>query len=144
MPGIVKQIAAFSRSSPKPRPQFSCCHAVTLQAKSPHVGKVALSPAFRNRYDVVRIPQRFPALFRQPPLSQEFPPRREIQPTHVTPQRNGIHRACRADSGIARQHALAQVAWIGAEFPLVNACVRTKRAAPRRSFGAAPPAQGPA
>ncbi len=114
---------------------------MALQAKCPHVGKVALSPTFRNRYDVVGIPKRLPAFFAKPPFFEKSASCREVQPAHVSPKRHRVCAAFGADSAIALQNFFAQIAGVGSEFPLVNAGTGTKRPTARRSFRAAPAAQ---
>jgi hypothetical protein len=102
----VTHSTVYSGNSPRfvarePCPQCRGRRPMTSEAKSPHIGEIALSPAFRHGYDVVRIPKRFPASLPQSPLFQKLSSGCEIQASHVTAQRHGIYPALRTHSGIA-------------------------------------------
>ena len=64
-----------------------------------HVGEIALPAAFRDRQDVIGVPERFPAAFAEPPGFEELFARRVIELAQIAPQRDGVRfrkrRRCR-------------------------------------------------
>jgi hypothetical protein len=76
---------------------------VTLEAKGPHVGEVALAAAFHYRHDVVGVPQIAAAA----PIFFELPASAVIELALVTTQRFGVDAALPTHSAIAREHMLA-------------------------------------
>jgi hypothetical protein len=113
---------------------------MALQAKRTHIGEIALPAALRDRHDVIRIPERFPAALDKSPLLKKFPPGCEIKTSHIAAQRNRVHAALRANAAVARQDLFAQIAGIGPESPIVDTGIGAKCATPGRRFGPAPTA----
>src|SRR5579863_9479880 len=92
---------ACLRNSFQAHPERCCRLAMTQEAEGTHVRKIALSAAFRDWHDMVRIPQRFPAAFAQPPLFQKPAAGRIVEFAHISPQGFGVDAAVRADAFVA-------------------------------------------
>ena len=114
-PGGAVRLQAFTEQG--------CYGAVALEAERAHVGEIALAAAFRYRDDVVRVPERFPALFRESPFPEKFSPRHVVQAAHFFSKLSGIDSASGADAGVTLENLFAEITGIGAQLPLMNAGV---------------------
>jgi hypothetical protein len=112
---------------------------VAPEAKSPEIGKIALTPSFGHRKDMVRIPEAFSLGIHVKLALQCFPflQRNQLKPAV---ELNGIQTADRADASIAPKHLFAQIAGIRSQTPLVNAAVVAESPSALRHFNLAPSA----
>lgn len=128
---------------PQPDSQRIGYISMAGEAECAQVGQIAFAAAFADRQNVVGVPKTFPAdRFQTPIVEHDFSVRtaRMFQP----PKRfDRIDFAKRAASSIARVDALAKIAGVGSQAPLVHAPAGTKRAAAPWNFDRAPSAQRP-
>ena len=117
---------------------------MTEQAKSAEISKVAFSPTFHNRQNVIGIPQRLAGEPLKPPFSQKPQPVGPARAAQLRVGKTSVDSADCADAPVPLQNLLAKVARVGAEAPFVNAPIRAERETPRRDFETAPAAEGPA
>lgn len=94
--------------------------AMTTDAESPDVLQVALASTFRDRNDVVGIPETPAAVVCGPMLEQETAIRATRTP-ELTHGRKGVDSAGSADAAIAQQNLFAKIAGLGAQLPFVHA-----------------------
>src|SRR4051794_14715264 len=115
---------------------------MAFQAESTKVGQVALTAAFRDRNNVVGVPDRFPG----PDLpfihckaacsASQLPQPGELGDT--------VQSARSADAFVALQYSLAKMARIRSEPPLFHTPFRTEGPASGRNLEVAPAAHTPA
>ena len=110
---------------------------MALQAERAHIGEVAFASAFRHGHDVVGVPQ----VAATAPIFLELAARGVIQLAFVLAQSFGVQAALRADATVAQEDSCAQIAGIGAQFPLVDASVRAEGEASLGDLAAAPAAR---
>jgi len=93
---------------------------------------------------MIRVPQRLAKAVLEFPFAKEFVSSLVVEFQKVRPQRHGIHPAPAANTSIAFKDPIAQIAGIGAQFPLMNARLGAEGSAPRWHFGSTTPAKRPA
>jgi hypothetical protein len=76
---------------------------MAFHTQRPHVGQIALAPAFHDRHDVIRIPQ----VLARAPFLLELAPRCPIQLSLIVPQHYRIDAAHSAHAAIALEYLLA-------------------------------------
>ena len=106
--------------------------------------KIAFSPSFHNRQNVIGIPQRLAGEPLEPPFNEKAQP---VGPTRAAQLRVGsasVDSADCANAPVPLHYLLAKVARVGAEAPFVNTPIRAECKAPRRDFEPTPAAEGPA
>jgi hypothetical protein len=112
---------------------------VTFQTKRSHIREIALAAAFSDRHNVIRIPKRFSSS--QSPFSHGLRSCRTAKTLDVIQLRHAVQAALGTYPAIALQNAFAQMAWITAEAPFLNAPIRTECKAPGGNLQIAPAAQ---
>ncbi len=131
----------LGRLPPQAPPQFSGLLSMTDQAEGPKIRKVALSAAFRNRNDVIRIPKAFPVYLLQTPAVQQFLPLPRSRALQLDISRVGVDPANRAHPPVPAKHLFAEIAGIRAEPPLMHTPVGAERESPAGNFQTAPTAK---
>jgi hypothetical protein len=111
--------------------------AVAVEAQGAHVGEIAFAAAFRDRQDVIGIPE----MTAPAPLFFKLAAGVEIELAFVFAQTFGIETALRADAVVASEDLFAQIARVGAQFPFVDADGAAKGETAARDFATAPPAR---
>jgi hypothetical protein len=114
---------------------------MAAQAERTDVFKIAFATAFRNRQDVIRIPQRPAADSFQAPVSKEFLPPRIFGSLESNVGLHGVGPAEHAHSLVTQEDLLTQVPGVRAQTPLVNTILGTEGEAPGRHFKRAPAAK---
>lgn len=114
---------------------------MAAEAERTDVFKIAFATAFRNRQDVIRIPQRPAADSFQAPVSKEFLPPRIFGSLESNVGLHGVGPAEHAYSLVTQEDLLTQVPGVGAQTPLVNTILGTEGEAPGRHFKRAPAAK---
>jgi hypothetical protein len=114
---------------------------MAAQAERTDVFKIAFATAFRNRQDVIRIPQRPAADSFQAPVSKEFLPPRIFGSLESDVGLHGVGPAEHTYSLVTQEDLLAQVPGVRAQTPLVNTILGTEGEAPGRHFKRAPAAK---
>ena len=112
---------------------------MALEAKSAHVGEVALAAAFGNGDDVVGIPQSFAAA--EIPGGEGTGASGTAEAFDVMKLGGAIETADGAEAAIALEDAFAQVAGVGAELPFLDAPLGAEGEAAGRDFELAPAAE---
>jgi hypothetical protein len=115
---------------------------MALQAEGPHVRQVALTAAFRDRNDVVGVPERFPAAFAQVPGFQKLTASCIVEFSEIPAKGDGVGAALGADSAVSREDLFAEITGIGPQFPFMDAEVRAEGAAAFWHLDATPAAEG--
>jgi len=114
---------------------------VADEAQGSEVGEIALAAAFRDRQNVIGVPQRSAIQTRETPAGEEFEAVRSTGPFQVNVGSAGINLAQRADAAVARQDLLAQIAGVGAKTPFVNAPIGTECETASGNFQVTPAAE---
>jgi len=99
-------------------------NAMTLQAEGTHVRQIAFATAFGNGYDVIGIPKGLAAS--QTPGSDGLPTRCALEAADVGVFGDAIGSTERADSLVAFEDAVAQVARIATKTPFFDTEGRTE------------------
>ena len=111
------------------------------QAQRAEILEVTFAAAFRDGHDMVGIPKR-PA--REPfeaPVCEQLLPVTPSGPLQFEVCGTGIAVADGANAAFSLEDLLAEIAWVGAKTPFVDAPVRAEGEAPRRHFEVAPAAE---
>ena len=114
---------------------------MTNNTKSAEVFEVPLATAFDHWNDMVRVPQRPAREPFPPPMLQQPQPMGSTGAFQIDVGRVCVDPANGAYTAIAGEDLFAQITGIGANAPLVNAPIRTKRESPRRDLEIAPATQ---
>jgi hypothetical protein len=114
---------------------------VAFEAECPHVGKIALAAAFRDRQNVIGVPERFPAAFAEPPGFEKLAAGGVVELAQITPKGSRVDSARSANAAIPIENFLPQITGIGAQLPFVHAGFRAECAAAFRDFASAPAAE---
>jgi hypothetical protein len=117
---------------------------MTQQTESAEISKVAFSPSFHNRQNVIGVPQRLAREPLKPPFGEKPQPVGPARAPQLRVGRTSVDSADCAHSPVPLQNLLAKVARVGAEAPFVNAPLRAERETPRRDFETTPAAERPA
>jgi hypothetical protein len=124
-------------------PQCRSLAPVAGEAECAQVTKVAFTAAFDHRHNVVGIPQATPVEAPEPPAAEQPQTVSAARALQLGIGRRGVSAARRANAAIALPDLIAQVSRIGAQAPLVDAPLRTKRVSPARNLKPAPAAKRP-
>ena len=111
------------------------------QAQGTDVLQVALAAAFRDGQDMVGIPQGPAVQLFQAPTLQESRPMRSLGSPQLEVCSTRINVASCANAAVPLEDLVAQIAWIGAKTPFVDAPRRAERRPARRNFKSAPAAE---
>ena len=109
---------------------------VAFEAEGAHVGEVTFAAALGDRDNVISIPERFAAL--QAPSGGGFETGDAAETTEVGVFGDAVDAAERANSFIALEDALTQMAGIAAEPPFFHTEGGAERLPPSRHFKLAP------
>jgi hypothetical protein len=101
-----------------------------------------LAAAFRNRHNMIGIPERFASA--QTPSGDGFSPGSASEALDVVVLGETIGSANRAHAAVPFENPVAQMAGVATQTPLLNAPIRAERQAARRNLQAAPAAQAAA
>jgi len=112
---------------------------VAPQAERADVRQIAFAAAFRNRKDVIRIPET-PAPRMKIQLAAQCPSFACGDQLKSPIEFKRIQTASRANAAISRQHLVAQIAGIRSQTPFVDARIAAKCATSFRHFQPAPSA----
>src|SRR5258707_11761481 len=110
---------------------------VAAQTQRAHVRQVALAAALRYRKNVVGVPE-MPSMA---PLFFELAAGGPVELALVLPHGFGVKAAHSADTAVAREDLLAQVAGVGSQLPFVNAVGAAKSEPAFAHLDAAPAAE---
>jgi hypothetical protein len=121
--------------------QFGSLLLMTDQAQRPKIRKVALSAAFRNGDDVVRIPKAFAAHTFQAPACQQPLPLPRSRALQLEISRVSVDPANLAHAPVPAKHLFTEIAGIRAEPPLMHTPIGAKRKSAAGNFQTAPAAK---
>lgn len=114
--------------------------AVAPQAERAHVRQVALAATLGDGDDVIGIPEAL-AAWRNVALAAHRLLHGPALVADAPHQGDGVEAAEGADTAIAGENLVAQVAGIGAQLPLVDAVIAAERPPPLGYLGVAPAAE---
>ena len=117
---------------------------MAFETQGPHIRKIALASPFRDRDNMIGVPQRPAEAVLEVPFTQEPVAGFVVQLKKMQPQRDRIDATAGAYTFVPLEDPFAQISGIGAEFPLIDAIVGTKGAAALGNFVRTSPAEGPA
>ncbi len=112
--------------------------AMAAQAKRSNIREIALTSAFNNRNNVIRIPEALARTATQSPTRQE---RRTICAARIAEPAcfcDGVHSTAGANAAIAMKHLFAKICRLGAKLPLVHAKLRAEGVASAWDFKRTP------
>ncbi len=115
---------------------------VTAQAEGADIRKIAFTAAFNDGDDVVCIPETFSGHAGEAPVVESLSATIATGAFELQPGFYGVDAAQGADAFVAGENAVAKVAGVGAQFPLMDAPFRAEGAAGRTNFESAPAAKG--
>lgn len=118
--------------------------AVAHQAQRSDVLQIAFATALDYRYNMIRVPEGFPAHPFQPPADEQLLPVNSPRSLQIQIRGAAIDPANRADTLVARENLITQISRIRSQTPFVHAPIRAERESPRRDFKITPAAQRPA
>jgi len=119
------------------------CFAMAWQAECAEIVEIALTAAFRDGKNVVGVPERAAGGHGlHAPEGEGVGTGFAAAALELGVGRDGVRAAGGADSAVAGEDQVAEVAGIGSETPLVDAVIRTEgAAAAREDFKLAPAAE---
>jgi hypothetical protein len=109
---------------------------MAFEAERTHIGKIALAASFSNGNHMVGVPELAP----HAPFFFEPAAGSVIEFAFLFSQRFGIEAADRAHAAIACEDLLAEIAWIGAQPPLMHTSRAAEGKVAARDRAAAPAA----
>jgi hypothetical protein len=95
--------------------------SVAFEAERAHVGEVAFTAAFGDRDDVIGIPEGAAEAILEIPFAKEFVASLVVELEEVEAEGDGVEAATGTDAFVALEDFIAEIARVGAEFPIVNA-----------------------
>jgi hypothetical protein len=113
---------------------------MAFQAQRPDIGEIAFAATFRNRRDVVGIPQAGSPQILQAQVAKHAYSSRRPEPLDAMPLCHRVHSAGGADPFVAFKHLVPEVSRIGAQPPFVNAPIGAEGPPPGWNLQAAPSA----
>src|ERR1039457_1849392 len=93
---------------------------MAAEAECADVREVAFAAAFRDRKDVVGVPQGGALVGIEPPLRPPPDAPRSAQALQPPPLDDAVQTAGRAHAAIACKDLIAKICWVGAEPPFIH------------------------
>lgn len=114
---------------------------MTTEAESADVVEVALAASFRNRQNVVGVPETFARARLETPVGEQGTSLRAARIAKLPCGGDAINTAGRANALVTLEYPFPQVRGLGAQLPLVHTVFRTERKAAPWNFQGTPAAQ---